>query len=230
MQPLDDALIGLGIQEERIHDESFGSATVLKQGRKRQPPPTPGRMAEGPVSVRFAASNVGAEWSPERGPLLELADAAGLSPSFGCRTGICGSTTNFYDPPGLEENALTMKSLGDAVLLRNRLIESLEEADTECAAKAGLREPLLTWVVAGGGFAGVETLASVNDFVREALPFYPNLRESSLRMVLVHSGEAILPELDPHLGRYARKKLEKRGIEFHLKMRGRARRGARDAQ
>jgi NADH dehydrogenase len=127
-----------------------------------------------------------------------------------------GCTTNFYGLPGLEENALGMKSLGDAVMLRNRLIESLEEADTECAAKAGLRQPLLTCVVAGGGFAGVETLASINDFVREALPFYPHLREADLRMVLVHSGDSILPELDPRLGRYAQAKLEKRGVEFHL--------------
>jgi NADH dehydrogenase len=127
-----------------------------------------------------------------------------------------GCTTNFYGLPGLEAHALTMKSLGDAVTLRSRLIESLEEADTECAAKAGLRKALTTVVVAGGGFAGVETLASVNDFVREALPFYPHLEESDLRMVLVHSGETILPELDPRLGRYAEKKLASRGVEFRL--------------
>ncbi len=127
-----------------------------------------------------------------------------------------GSTTNFYGLPGLEANALTMKSLGDAVALRGRLIQNLEEADTECAVAAGIREALTTCVVAGGGFAGVETLASVNDFVRQALRFYPNLRASQLRMVLVHSGDTILPELDPRLGRYAEKKLEERGIELRL--------------
>jgi len=127
-----------------------------------------------------------------------------------------GCTTNFYGLPGLEEHALTMKSLSDAVRLRSRLIECLEEADTECAAKAGVRDSLTTCVVAGGGFAGVETLASINDFVREALPFYPHLSAASLRMVLVHSGETILPELDARLGRYARRKLEERGVEFRL--------------
>jgi len=127
-----------------------------------------------------------------------------------------GSTTNFYGLPGLEENALTMKSLGDAIALRNRLIQNLEEADTECAAKAGLRESLATFVVAGGGFAGVETLASINDFAREALRFYPLLRPQDLRMVLVHSGPTILPELDPKLGRYAARKLEERGVEIRL--------------
>ncbi len=127
-----------------------------------------------------------------------------------------GSTTNFYGLPGLEESALTMKSLGDAIALRNRLIQNLEEADTECAAKAGLRESLATFVVAGGGFAGVETLASINDFAREALRFYPQLRLQDLRMVLVHSGKTILPELDPKLGRYAEQKLAKRGVEMRL--------------
>jgi NADH dehydrogenase len=94
-----------------------------------------------------------------------------------------GSTTNFFGLPGVEPCALTMKSLGDALVLRNRLITHLEEANSECAA--GARHPLLTFVVAGGGFAGVETLGAINDFVREALPFYPNLRIEHVRMVLV---------------------------------------------
>jgi NADH dehydrogenase len=127
-----------------------------------------------------------------------------------------GSTTNFYGLPGLEEHALTMKSLGDAIALRNRLIANLEEADTECAAMAGARPALTTCVVAGGGFAGVETLASVNDFVREALRYYRNLGPSDLRMVLVHSGPVILPELDERLGRYAQEKLAARGIEVRV--------------
>src|SRR5438445_13852754 len=78
-----------------------------------------------------------------------------------------GSITNFYNLPGLAERALTMKSLGDAIELRNRLIQLLEEADFECAS--GDREYLLSIVVAGGGFAGVETVAGVNDFLRDAL-------------------------------------------------------------
>ncbi|HWU41569.1 MAG TPA: FAD-dependent oxidoreductase, partial [Candidatus Acidoferrum sp.] len=85
-----------------------------------------------------------------------------------------GCVTNFYNLPGVEERAITMKSLGDAIALRNHLIMCLEEADPECCR---LKQPVLTFVVAGGGFAGVETVASVNDFVREALVFYPNLTE-----------------------------------------------------
>ena len=125
-----------------------------------------------------------------------------------------GSITNFYNLPGLAQRALTMKSLGDAVELRNRLIAHLEEADTDCARDH--REPLLTFVVAGGGFAGVETIAAVNDFLRQVLPLYRSLNDGMLRLILVHAGAAILPELGPELGRYAQKKLAERGIEIIL--------------
>jgi NADH dehydrogenase len=123
-----------------------------------------------------------------------------------------GCVTNFYNIPNLAEMAVTMKSLGDAIALRNRLIEHLEEADTECAAND--REPLLTFVVAGGGFAGVETIGSINDFLKEALRFYPNLRPEMVRVVLVHPGEFVLPELGEELGRYASRKLAERGVEI----------------
>jgi NADH dehydrogenase len=123
-----------------------------------------------------------------------------------------GSVTNFYNLPGLAERALTMKTLGDAIYLRNRMIAHLEEANFECAA--ALRKPLLTFVVAGGGFAGVETIAGMNDFLREALPFYPHLQAEMLRLVLVHSGQVILPELGEQLGRYAHEKLSARGVEI----------------
>jgi NADH dehydrogenase len=74
-------------------------------------------------------------------------------------------------------------------------------------------------VVAGGGFAGVETIGALNDFAREALRFYPNLSERELRLVLVHSGDEILPELDAKLGAYAREKLAARGVEIRLGVR-----------
>ena len=122
-----------------------------------------------------------------------------------------GSVTNFYGLPGLETYALTMKTLGDAIHLRNRVIALLEEADTECARDD---QGLLTIVVAGGGFAGVETLAAVNDFVRDAARYYPRIDRARIRMVLVHSGGVILPELGGALGAYAQRKLQDRGIEI----------------
>ena len=122
-----------------------------------------------------------------------------------------GSITNFYGLPGLKERALTMKSLGDTIHLRNRLIALLEEADTECCA--GVRRRLLTFVVAGAGFAGVETIAGLNDFVRASLRYYPNVPKDAVRMILVEAGPKVLPELGDKLGDYARRKLSQRGID-----------------
>src|SRR5438045_7481714 len=81
-----------------------------------------------------------------------------------------GSTTQFFGLPGVEENALTMKSLSDAVKLRNRLIAILEAADTECSLTE--RRELMSVAVAGAGFAGVATLDSINDFLRNSLRYY----------------------------------------------------------
>src|SRR5881392_2748612 len=128
-----------------------------------------------------------------------------------------GSTTNFYDLPGLAELAVPMKSLRDAIQLRGQILRYLEEANSE--DDPAERRSSLTFVVAGGGFAGVETVAALNDFVREALQFYPNLRERMLRVVLVHPGELILPELGESLGRYAQKVLAQRGVEIRLNTR-----------
>jgi len=128
-----------------------------------------------------------------------------------------GSVTNFYDLPGLGELAVAMKSLRDAIQLRAQILQHLEEANSE--GDPAERRSLLTFVVAGGGFAGAETVAAVNDFVRDALPFYPNLCEGMLRVLLVHSGPVILPELGESLGRYSEKVLEKRGVEIRLNTR-----------
>jgi NADH dehydrogenase len=128
-----------------------------------------------------------------------------------------GSITNFYNLPGFHELALAMKSLPDAIRLRAQILRHLEEANSEC--NPADRQSLLTFVVAGGGFAGVETVAALNDFVREALPFYPNLCEDMLRVMLVHSGSVILPELGESLGRYTQEVLSRRGVEVQLNTR-----------
>lgn len=125
-----------------------------------------------------------------------------------------GSITNFFNLPGLADRALTMKSLGDAIHLRNHLIGLLEEADRECSA--AIRGPLLTVIVAGGGFAGVETVAAINDFVRHVIRLYGNLREDMLRLVLVHPGPVILPELGEELGQYAQEQLARRKVEIRV--------------
>ena len=122
-----------------------------------------------------------------------------------------GSVPNFHGMAGLEQRALTMKSLEDAILLRNRMIAHLEEADPLYSASS--RNDLLTVVVAGGGFAGVETVAGIHDFMQSAIRSYRNLHPLQIRVVLVHAGAHLLPELGEQLGRYTEKKLRERGIE-----------------
>jgi len=124
-----------------------------------------------------------------------------------------GSDSNFFKLPGVGERALTMKSLGDAFILRNQALGMLEMASLTDDAFA--RRAMLTFVVAGGGFAGVETVGALNDFVREAIAYYPALAGAELRVVLVHPKSVILPELNESLGRYAQAKLASRKVEIH---------------
>jgi NADH dehydrogenase len=100
------------------------------------------------------------------------------------------------------------------------MIANLEEADFECCTTK--RKTLLTFVVAGGGFAGVETVASMNDFLRSAIRFYKHLNEEMLRVILVHPGDYILPELGDELGRYSENILRKRNVHVKTKTRVKA--------
>jgi len=123
-----------------------------------------------------------------------------------------GSETTFFDNAGIRDWAVTMKNLSDAALLRNRMVALLEEASLQ--KDEAKRLELLTFVTAGGGFAGVETTGAINDFVRETVKFYPALREETIRVVVVHPGKFLLPELGEELGRYAEQKLSERKVEI----------------
>jgi NADH dehydrogenase len=125
-----------------------------------------------------------------------------------------GSETNYFGMTQVAARAATLKTLGDAALLRNRMVALLEDAATE--TDEALRRRLMTFVVAGGGFAGVETVGAMNDFLRDTLRYYPELDPTMLRVVLVHSGDVVLPELGQRLGRYAQEKLRCRGTELRL--------------
>src|SRR5215467_9875790 len=122
-----------------------------------------------------------------------------------------GSETNFFNMDGVRAWSVTMKSLGDATMLRNRMVALLEEASLQ--SDEATRRRLLTFVTAGGGFSGTETTGAVNDFVRETARYYPQLREDLIRVVMVHPGNFILPELGEELGRYAERKLRERKVE-----------------
>jgi NADH:ubiquinone reductase (H+-translocating) len=122
-----------------------------------------------------------------------------------------GSETNFFNMDGVRDWAVTMKNLADASFLRNRMVALLEEAVFQTDDE--MRRELLTFVTAGGGFSGTETTGAVNDFVRETVRYYPQLREELIRVVVVHPGNFILPELGEELGRYAERKLRERKVE-----------------
>src|SRR6516162_154927 len=116
--------------------------------------------------------------------------------------------------PGMREHAHPFKYLGDALYLRNQLVHVLEEAETETDLET--RRRLLTFVVAGGGFSGVECIAEMNDFLREAVHAYHHISEKDLRLILLQRGERILPELTESLAAFAHKLLIRRGVEIRL--------------
>jgi NADH dehydrogenase len=126
-----------------------------------------------------------------------------------------GNVTDFRGLPGLPEHALPFKNLGDALRVRNHVIRALEEASIE-RADAALRRQLLTFVVAGGGFSGVEVAAELNDFVLAVAASYRGIDPAEIRAVLVHSQERILPEMAEPLALFAQRLLRKRGVELRL--------------
>ena len=128
-----------------------------------------------------------------------------------------GSVSNYLGMANVEKLAFNFKSLLDAIRIRNRVIEMFERADRE--ADASERAAFLSFVIAGGGFAGVELAGALNDFARGILADYPNLGPNELSIVLVHSRDRILPELSESLARYAQKKMEARGVQFRLNAR-----------
>lgn len=125
-----------------------------------------------------------------------------------------GSVSNYLGMANVEKCAYNFKSLLDAIRIRNQVIEMFERADL--FSDPSLRSPLLTFVIAGGGFAGVELAGALNDFAHGILADYPNIQPNELSVVLVHSRDRILPELSESLARYAQEKMEIRGVSFRL--------------
>ena len=125
-----------------------------------------------------------------------------------------GAMPNFRNLPGVAANALTLATLEDARRLRDHVLGRLEQADHE--PDPAERRRWLTFVVAGGGFAGTEAVASLFDLVHSVLRYFPHVRASEPRFVLVHSRDRILPELGERLAGYASGKLVGRGIELRL--------------
>ena len=131
-----------------------------------------------------------------------------------------GTTTNFHGMLGMIENAMPFRTLSDAMVLRNRLIHVLEEVGVE--EKLVLRRQLLTFVVGGGSFSGVEVMAELNDFVQSVKRNYLRLRNEPHRCVIVQAGDRTLPEMSETMALFAQKILQRRGVEIILYNRLRA--------
>jgi NADH dehydrogenase len=133
-----------------------------------------------------------------------------------------GSVSNYLGMANIEKLAFNFKTLLDAIRIRNHIIEMFECADRE--PDPSVRLHLLTFVIAGGGFAGVEVAGAINDFAHGIVADYPSLDPAELSTILVHSRDRILPELSESLADYAQRRMEARGVTFRLNTR------LRDAQ
>lgn len=125
-----------------------------------------------------------------------------------------GSQTNFFGNQSVENNAYTIKSLNDAVVLRNRIIDMLEQAENE--TDPILRQSLLTFVIVGAGFAGIETAGELHDFLFDAKKHYPNISEEDIRVVVLEALSIVLPGFSEKLAKFTKDKLIQRGIEIML--------------
>ena len=125
-----------------------------------------------------------------------------------------GSQTNFFGMKDVEDNAYTMKTLNDAVVLRNRIIDMMEQAENE--TDPILRKSLLRFIMVGGGFAGVETAGEINDFVADISKYYPNIQTEDIKITLVEAGSEILVGFPRKLANFAKTKLIERGVEVIL--------------
>lgn len=120
-----------------------------------------------------------------------------------------GGVINYFNVPGAAENSTPFKTLGDAIYVRNHTIDKLEEAAVEPERAAAL----LTFAVVGGGLTGVEVSGALNDFVREAADFYPEIDRSRIRILLIEAGPRLMPEMNEELAAFAETVLVERGVE-----------------
>jgi NADH dehydrogenase len=140
---------------------------------------------------------------------------------------IAASETRFFGMSDVEQNAFTIKTLYDAIRLRNHVIYLLEQADQLLPESdynnnvfGHSQEEILTFVIVGGGFAGVETAGELNDFIRDSVKYYyHNIDKSKIRVVIVQSGNRLLPEMSEELAQFALEKLRKSGVEIILNSR-----------
>ncbi|PKM11399.1 MAG: NAD(P)/FAD-dependent oxidoreductase [Gammaproteobacteria bacterium HGW-Gammaproteobacteria-3] len=128
-----------------------------------------------------------------------------------------GVRANTNMMPGMQEYALPLKTVGDALYIRNQMIDRMEQATIH--PEPYHRKHLTTFIVIGGGFSGVETAGELDDFLKAAVHYYKNVRLEDCRVILLHSGDRLLPEISEKLGRKTEREFKKRHIEVRLNTR-----------
>jgi len=126
----------------------------------------------------------------------------------------CGTNANLDIVKGMSQNALPLKTLGDALFLRNHIIARLEQAELQPDPEH--RRWLTSFIVVGGGFSGVETAGELVDFLYASLKYYQRINCEDLRILLLHSGDRLLPELSVRLGEFTLRKMRRRGVDVRL--------------
>jgi NADH:ubiquinone reductase (H+-translocating) len=129
----------------------------------------------------------------------------------------CGSVTNLNVVPGMGDHAFALKTVADAANLRSHLVAQMERA--EVTADATRRRWHLTVLVVGGGYSGVEAAGEINDLFCGSARYYRNWQRPDARVVLLHAGAQILPEISPGLREFARRKMERAGVQILLSAR-----------
>jgi NADH dehydrogenase len=166
------------------------------------------RILNGRVTkVHHAARTV--TFQPNAGPVQEI--------GYDILVMAAGSISRTLPIPGLAEVGIGFKTIGEAIQLRNHVLAQLDIA--ESTDDPEVRRRALTFVFVGGGFAGVEALAEVEDMARDAIRYYPRVSPEDLRFVLVEAADRILPEVGPEMGRWTANELRSRGIEIKMNTR-----------
>ena len=172
-------------------------------------------------------SSVLAPISGTQNTITDSTEKSGMSLPYDYLVIAVGSETRFFGMSDVEQNAFTIKTLYDAIRLRNHVIYLLEQVDQLLPESDNIsnvfkqsQKVILTFVIVGGGFAGVETAGELNDFIRDSIKYYyHNIDKSKIRVVIVQSGNRLLPEMSEELAQFALEKLHKSGVEVILNSR-----------
>src|SRR5689334_7045538 len=150
----------------------------------------------------------------DREVTVELADGHVTALGFDVLVVAPGSVARTLPIPGLAEQGIAFKTIGEAIFLRNHVLSRLDAADT--TIDPALRQRLLTFMVVGGGYAGVEALAELADMARYASKYYPTINREDIRWILVEASGRIMPEVSAKMGRYTVERLLDANIEVNL--------------